>query len=150
MTSNLRIYTTLILVFLTFSTLGLGQQHPCTDAEGKRALDEADSLRTWDALYKSFRSYRNCDDGAIGEGYSESVIRILADHWSTLPRLDGIGKQDIEFRRFVIRHVDATLNTDDVVLVKRKATAACPVGLSKLCSDLAKQADAALKDAASP
>jgi hypothetical protein len=131
------------------STSGFGQQPPCTEAEGNRALDEADSLRTWDALYRSYRSYRNCDDGAIGEGYSESVIRILAHHWSTLPRLDRLVRQDTEFRRFVIRHVDATLNTDDVVLVKHKAKTGCPVGLGKLCNDLAKQADAALKEAAS-
>jgi hypothetical protein len=133
-----------------FSIFGFGQQHPCTEADGKHALDEADSLRTWDALYKSYRSYRACDDGAIAEGYSESVVRILADHWNTLPQLDMLGKRDAKFRRFVIRHVDATLNTDDVVLVKREAKTACPAGLSNLCIDLAKQADSALKDAASP
>jgi len=115
-----------------------------------RALDEADSIRTWDALYKSYRTYRKCDDGAIGEGYSESVIRILADHWGTLPRLDKLGKQNADFRRFVIRHVDATLNADDVVLVERKAKTTCPNRLNKLCYDLAKQAQAALEDATFP
>ncbi|HZC24296.1 MAG TPA: hypothetical protein VE866_13215, partial [Candidatus Binatia bacterium] len=115
-----------------------------------RALDKTDSLRTWDALYKSYRSYQRCDDGAIAEGYSESVIRILADHWSTLPQLSRLAKHDAQFRRFVIRHVDATLNSDDVMLVRSKAKTACPEGSNKLCSDLAKQTDAALKEAGSP
>jgi hypothetical protein len=139
-----------LLIFAITAITGLAQPHPCSEEEGRRAMDQADSLRTWDALYKSYHSYRNCDDGAIWEGYSESVVRILADHWSTLPRLDRLGRQDAEFRLFVIRHMDATLNTDDVVRVKHMAKTACPMGLNKLCSDLAKQADAALNDAASP
>jgi hypothetical protein len=147
MSSALRICTTLAIVTLIFATTGVGQQHPCPESEGKRALDETDSVRTWDALYKSYHSHRNCDDGAIGEGYSESVIRILADHWSSLSRLDALGRQDPEFRHFVLRHVDATLNTDDVALVKHKAKTECPMRLNKLCNDLAKQADAALNDA---
>jgi hypothetical protein len=142
-----RICIALALGLFIFTTTGVGQHRPCTEEDGKRALDEADSLRTWDALYKSYRTYRNCDDGAIWEGYSESVVRILADHWNTLPRLATLGRHDTEFQRFVVKHVDATLNADDVVKVTRKARTACPPGLSLLCSDLAKQAESAWKEA---
>jgi hypothetical protein len=86
------------------------QKKPCTEDEGRRALDQADTLRNWDALYKSYQTLGNCDDGAIGEGFSEWVARILADHWNTLPRLAQLSKRDAGFRVFVIAHVDVTLN----------------------------------------
>src|SRR5689334_21589902 len=90
------------------------QNHACTSLEGRHALEEADTLRSWDALYKSYRTFGHCDDGAIGEGYSESVARILADHWDTLPRFVQLAGKDAAFQAFVIRHLDATLNIDDL------------------------------------
>ncbi len=122
------------------------QKHTCTSAEGQRVMDEADRLRTWKALYKSYQLYRHCDDGAIAEGYSESVARILVDHWKTLPELDLLTKADASFRHFVLRHLDATLNTDDVAVVRRRARRECPSGLDSLCKDLAIKADGALQE----
>jgi hypothetical protein len=137
-----------VIVTLMFAHPGYAQKHQCTEGEGRAAL-EAVTLHSWDALYKSYKSYRLCDDGAIGEGYSESVARILSDHWNTLPRLSQLAGNDADFRPFVIRHLDATLNMDDVQKIKKSARAQCPRGLRTLCGDLARQADSALKEDAS-
>jgi hypothetical protein len=143
----------MILLVLSLVTLavqtGYAQQHACTDAEARHALDEAVMLRTWDTLYRSYKSYQHCDDGAIGEGYSESVARILVDHWQTLPQLDRLARKDAHFRRFVLRHLDATLNMDDVEKVRKTATTQCPSGLRVLCDDLIKQANSAINEDAS-
>jgi len=122
------------------------QNHNCTMAEGRTALDEAVMLRSWDALYRSYRKFRYCDDGAIAEGYSESVARILVDRWSTLPRLAELAAKDAAFRAFVIRHVDATLNTDDLERVEKKTTTSCPPNLRETCKALAIKAEHALKE----
>lgn len=106
-------------------------------------------LRSWDALYGSYKSYRQCDDGAIAEGYSESVARILVDHWTSLPRLVRFADKDAAFLRFVMKHVDATLNMVDVQTIKTNAQTQCPPGLSKICAELMKQADFALSQDAS-
>ena len=45
----------------------------------RRSEQEADSLTSWDGLYRSYKLFGRCDDGSIAEGYSESVARILAD-----------------------------------------------------------------------
>jgi hypothetical protein len=150
MTGSKRTFVTTVglIVILLLAGSGYAQKHACSDGE-RAALDEAVTLRSWDALYKSYKSYRHCDDGAIGEGYSESVARILVDHWSTLSRLAQLGNKDAEFRAFVVHHVDTTLNMDDVEKIKTRATAQCPNGLRTLCSDLAKHADSALKEDAS-
>ena len=121
------ITVTLGLIIAMFSVqAGHAQRRPCTEVEGRRALDQAATLNSWDALYRSYKSYRQCDDGAIGEGYSESVARVLVDHWHTLPQLARLASNDVEFRAFVIGHVDATLDMDDVEKIRNKAKAQCP------------------------
>jgi len=147
-----RHFTAFVLV-VSVCCIGRAQEHPCTVAESERALTKALTVTplTWDALYKSYRLYGNCDDGAIGEGYSESVARILVDHWRTLPRLASLAKKDADFRHFVLKHVDATLDMKDVEKIRTKAETQCPPGLHVLCDDLRKQATSALNmDASSP
>jgi hypothetical protein len=122
----------------------------CSVSAEKQAMTESDTLRTWNALYRSYKAYRQCDDGAISEGYSESVARILVDHWDTLPHLDLLARKDAGFRRFVLEHLDATLNMDDVELVRKRAKAKCPSGLRRLCDDLTRRADETIKENASP
>jgi len=121
------------------------QQHPCTSAEAKRAEVQSEKLRSWRALYRSYQQYQQCDDGAISEGYSESVARILVDHWSSLPRLADLAKKDPGFQQFVLKHVDATDDIDDLNRVKKNAETQCPPGLKAICAELAKQAEGALR-----
>jgi hypothetical protein len=135
-----------LAMMLSSAQVGHAQKQGCSDAAGRRALDEAVTLRTWNALYTSFKACRQCDDGAIGEGYSESVARILVDHWNRLPRFAELAGKNAAFRAFVIRHVDATLNTDDLEKIKENASMHCPANLRKTCNELAKTADQALKE----
>jgi hypothetical protein len=135
-----------LIVTFCSTQAGYAQQHHCTDAESRRAIDEVAMLRSWDALYSSYRSYRQCDDDAIGEGYSQSVIYILVEHWRTLPQLGRLVKNDARFRRFVLGHLDATVNIADVQMVKHKARTQCPSDLRTFCYEIARQADSAIKE----
>ena len=138
------------LVTVLSARTAYAEKKPCTSEESRRAFDQADTLRSWDALYRSYKTFGNCDDGAVGEGFSESVARILVEHWDTLFRLAQIARKDGAFREFVTRHVDATLNMDDVEKIKEDARKHCPPGQRTVCTDLAKQADYALQLASSP
>jgi hypothetical protein len=91
---------------LAIVCVGYAQQRPCPTL--------LLTIRTWDALYKSYSSHPTCDDGIVGENYSESVARILVDNWNTLPRLASIARENGDFRRFVLKHVDATLDMNDL------------------------------------
>jgi hypothetical protein len=136
-----------VLISLFLISNAYAQERPCARDEELRASNEADTLRSWDALYKSYMLYRQCDDGSIAEGYSESVVRILVDRWSTLPRLATLARRNAPFRRFVVNHhVDATVNCDDLEQIKMNANTQCPQNLGALCVDLAKEAGDALKD----
>jgi hypothetical protein len=92
-----------IVVLLVFpSTLSIASfaaDDPCSTTEAQGAESVADTFRSWDTLHESFKLYRQCDDSAIGEGYSESVARILVDHWKTLPRLAQLERRDPAFGR---------------------------------------------------
>ena len=62
-----------------------------------------------------------------------------------------LATKDAEFRHFVLKHIDATLDMKDVEMIRTKAKTQCPTGLHPLCADLRKQATSALKeDASSP
>ena len=137
----------LSLVFMSLLSISMAcaKEHPCTDAEAQRAETETDTLRSWDSLHSWYKRYKQCDDGGIAEGYSEAVARTLVDHWTALPQLRKLAKSDAGFRRFVLGHVDATLNNDDLKKIRANANTQCPSGLGALCADLAKEADDALK-----
>ena len=116
------------------------QRRQCSETEEQHAEAQAETLRSWDDLYRSYTIFRQCDDGAIWEGYSESVARILVDHWVTLPRLAQLARKDKGFQRFVLKHVDETISGDDARRIEANAEHACPTLLRHLCDDLVQQA----------
>ncbi|MFZ0980468.1 MAG: hypothetical protein WAN23_13795 [Candidatus Acidiferrales bacterium] len=138
-----------ILFLLSGIPIAAAQRGQCSAVEEQRAEMQADTLRTWDTLYKSYKLYGKCDDGAIAEGYSESVARILVDHWNTLPRVANLVAKDARFRRFVLGHVDSTLDLNDLKKIRANAKRQWPSGLSAICAELTKETDAALKEDAS-
>ena len=115
---------------------------PCTPIEYRRTQDVASRPRTWDALYRVYKRYGRCEDTDASEGLSESVARILVDHWSTLPRLAELSV-DRAFIRFVLGHINASLDTKDVHRIGDMAVKSCPAGLDRLCADIEKQVHAA-------
>src|SRR5271165_4505412 len=99
------------LMLILSSQASHAQQRSCSLVESEQADREASRLRTWDALYRSYHRFvPRCDDGSIAEGYSESVRRILLDHWVALPRVSALSTNDPGFRKFVLRHIDATID----------------------------------------
>jgi hypothetical protein len=137
-----------ILAAFALSVCAFSQPKPCGKAANLQSEKKSENLRTWNSLHKSYRLYGRCDNVSAQEGYSESIARILVDHWGTLPRLALIVRTDQHFKEFVLGGVNATLNTDDVEKIKANALQRCPSQLKGLCDELSKAADDAIKDAA--
>jgi hypothetical protein len=102
------------------------------------AENEASTLKSWTAVHSSFRSYAHCDDGAIAEGYSESVTLLLANRWNTLPSLAKLVADDPHFERFVIRHINGTVPRERLVKIASNARRDCPKDHRVLCDRLLK------------
>jgi hypothetical protein len=128
------------------SSVGDAQRLPCNDAENVRAEEGSDRLRSWDNLYRWYKLYGRCNNVSAAEGVSESIARILVDHWTTMKRLARLASMDAGFRRFVMDGVNATLDMSDIEQIRAK-TMTCPKSLVRLCGDLRKQADAAIDEA---
>ena len=131
-----------ILLFVSCITLSVGgysEERVCSPSAAQRADAAVERLHSWDALYKWYGTHRQCDDGGTAEGISEAVARNLVDRWETLPRLAQLGKQSPEFRRFVLKHVDETLDGNDLNKIRTSAATKCPTGLGVLCENLRKQ-----------
>lgn len=138
--------TILAGTFLLLSILSLpvrAERPGCDDAMGERAENEVDYLKTWDQIYDSFKRYSACDDGAIAEGYSDAVVRMLADRWNQLSTLQTLVDRDKRFGEFVFKHIDATTDDHDLDRVVANADRHCPEGDGELCSTIRRHAVAA-------
>ena len=119
---------------------------PCTKMEARQAEVEAGILRNWTDVYSSYKRFAHCDDGAIAEGYSDSIGQILAHKWNELPELTRLTRSDRGFEDFVIRHVDATLLAGDLKIIADNAVRRCAARAPRLCQLLGERALAALKE----
>lgn len=136
---------TLVILALTMAWLSLVPpslaQNPCTDAEETKAEKQVDSLKTWDQVYRSYKKFApQCDDGAVAEGYSDAVGKLLANHWEHFPRLVKLVKGDKGFKQFVVRHVDESLSDDTLRRISKNARSRCPADAKGLCSLIADAA----------
>jgi len=129
------------VLFLGTSTLIVDAQVPvCDDALAERADVEVDNLKTWEEIYAWFKRYSACNEGAPAEGYSEAVVRMLADRWNQLSTLQTLVKHDERFGNFVIQHIDATTDDADLARVLTNASQQCPRSDEPLCDTIRRRA----------
>ena len=79
-----------------------------------------------------FQAFGHCDDGAIGEGYSDTVGRLLAADWQHFDVLYRLIAANGSFKKFVLRHIDETLPDDELKSIVTNATLRCPAGKKTL------------------
>jgi len=125
-------------VLMTVPLVGLGVE--CSKSQELAAETEAGALKSWAAVHRSFARYGHCDDGAIGEGYSESVTILLADHWEALPQLTTLAASDPRFRAFVLKHVDESVPSERRERIANHAQSKCPQQHRDLCAAIIKRA----------
>jgi hypothetical protein len=125
--------------------LGLGSAchargKACSPKDAEAADAAVDGLDSWAKVEWSFKKYGHCDDGSIAEGNSGAVARLLVDHWATLPLLAERVKRDQALKKFILRHIDSTLDTDDLSRIGELASTQCPSGSAPLCRQLSQAA----------
>jgi len=110
------------------------------------ALDVASTIRDWSVLYGAYSKYKKCDDGAIAEGFTESVVRMLADDWGSTAKLGPLAKRNRRFLAFVYRHINESADEKDLEkIVENVRTSDCE-GISRsICTGIKARAEAALK-----
>jgi hypothetical protein len=139
-----RVYFLTFAASLLLSGAANAHDHKCTAQDATEADAIVDQLHSWQKVNVALKRYGHCDSGSIAEGNSEAVARLLVDQWNTLPTLVRLSKADPGLRRFVIAHVDTTLDTSDLKRIAQLSASSCPSGAASLCDDLRGAATDAL------
>ena len=105
------------------------------------AAGNATEFKDWDGAYTAFKKYAECDDGFIAEGFSDSVVQLLANRWDQLPALQALAGKDLKFEEFVIRHIDESTDYDQIKQIRASATTSCPKGAGVLCKKIISRID---------
>jgi hypothetical protein len=131
---QMKITLLVLLLLASMCAQVVSQEIPCSNEEAMEAERLFDWLDGWDDLYQHFKRFGHCDDGAIAEGYSDSVVHLLSSHWNHLRKLSKLSSSDSRFLAFVIRHIDATVDEGELRNVIINSERHCPKSAKTLCS----------------
>jgi hypothetical protein len=135
--------TLVLLLGAVLAINGFAQQstkRACTQQEANQADTEIDFLKDWDHLHHWYQKFQQCDDGALAEGYSDAVAKLLADDWNHFTRLLSLTRSDKQFQQFVLKHIDETISAADARKIASNANSKCPTGGEVLCRLVARSA----------
>lgn len=124
------------IYFIGFAPITIATNHICSQKEAQEAEEDSGIVRSWEQSYLLFQRYKHCDDGAIAEGFSESISVLLSAHWTDISSLGKTIKFDPSFYKFVIKHIDETVPTERLRQIEHNASTQCPQNLKKLCRDI--------------
>ncbi len=122
------------------------QTAACPDVIAVASAVCEDHLKNWNDLKQLFKRYRGCDNGALAEGYSDFVVRTLADRWDTLEELKKLAAEDKTFEDFVLKHIDASADPAHIVVVLTNVKERCPADSAQICSAIEKAVRKTLQD----
>ena len=118
----------------------------CTPEEQIKAEEASDTVHDWDSLYRAYSQFGNCDDGGTAEGFSDTVMELFAKKWETTPRLFVLISRDKGFEGFILNHIDATGDPDDIEKLRRNAQYHCPAQRNKICKLIILRAKIAIEN----
>lgn len=130
-------YTVICIFILLLAThifaLGSKSKKQCTVQEAIQAEEQASSLKSWEEVNAAYRKFSHCDDGAIGEGYSDSISSLLSEEWSKVFHLNRLTVQDKTFEKFILRHIDELMSPDQADKIRKNTKTNCPPNAESLC-----------------
>lgn len=133
---NLKPLLTLFFLSILPPPVFAGETTVCTPEMARQAESVAANLKNWNEVYSAYTKFLVCDDGAIGEGFSDSVGRLLAKNWVAVTKLIDLEKRDADFKKFVLKHIDETLSEETLQIIKENAQNRCPVQQIDFCRQI--------------
>jgi hypothetical protein len=121
-----------MLVGFPAASANAAPQKKCDEETSMQALDHSEP-RDWPELYRLFKDYGACDGGALGERFSADVGGLFLDQWEHLATLNRLAANK-SFERFVIHHIDTTIDEDDLLNILELSKSHCPAAEKRLCT----------------
>lgn len=112
---------------------------PCTREDAQIAESGSSTLKTWEEVFRSYKHYQSCDDGAISEGYSSSIASLLASGWNQIGDLLNLLNTNPSFEKFVLRHIDDAMTRDQDALIRNNVSKRCPQHGTQFCAAVSRR-----------
>lgn len=126
--------TILLLSSLAFAASAHAQK-TCSKADEGNAQKAIDRISSWSTLNSTWKSFRHCDTGAVGEAFTEAVLRQVID-WKNVNQLADAMAKDADYKAFILAHLTSEEAKGDAQDVYSRAKGACPKGLDAFCKDI--------------
>ncbi|MDT7836905.1 hypothetical protein [Aquabacterium sp. OR-4] len=127
------------VAFATLAALLLSSQahsssSTCTREEAYAAEVVTDYLTTWDGVYRFYKQFKHCYEGAIAGGAEDKVQLLWANRWSEIPTMLALTTKDREFKKFIWVIIDSeAFPRDTFNTVHANVTRHCPKGAEEFC-----------------
>jgi len=136
-----------LIALMLISTYASAEVRECSIEEQRWLDKELPLLTSWPRIHASFlRNVPECDDGFFAEGYTEAVVKMLAVRWQSLPELRAFKKNDPKFFAFVLKHIDASADGNDLKQIRANAKQRCAPENRDLCSLIEQAAERAIQE----
>ena len=120
-----------ILAGILTTSVRAGTRQDCRKPE--KQVIQGTEPKGWASLYRLFKQFGDCDDGAIGEGFSEDVAQLFSKQWAHLDALSRLTASNKAFEQFILRHIDASLSEDELKSIANNSKLHCPTGEKRFC-----------------
>lgn len=120
----------------------------CPKAIYEAAESSLINARTdWASLFKHRQNFARCDDGGLGEDYSDAVVGLFARKWDQLGFFATLSKRNPSFQNWAFRHIDATASDEDLKNIMLH-TCTCPADSKNkaMCRAIRQRAKSALTE----
>ncbi|MDH5525396.1 MAG: hypothetical protein OEY01_15590 [Desulfobulbaceae bacterium] len=126
-----------VLFFLIFNSacVSASPDRNCTQDEARKAEIETSMIKDIQSLLESFQRYGHCDDGAIAEGYSAAVVRLLTVGWDKqIVGIYQLTESNRAFKAFFLHHIDELMTMDEQQEILNNVKLKCPETARTLCT----------------
>lgn len=101
----------------------------------------------WSSLLEHQTAFGSCDDGELGEGYSEAVTNLFAKKWGQFDTFVALAETHPDFKSWAIRHIDASASDSELnKIILNASTCINSSAVGALCRAIRQTAANALKE----
>ena len=124
----------LLIILLAFAAATQARASECDRLNAYAAGVVVDYLDSWDNVYHFLGQFHSCYDASIAEGLNDSIYRLLADNWDSLPKMLKLAESDTAFRDFVYQRIEDEMFPQDLLSrVLHHAKYECPAQANDFC-----------------
>jgi len=127
-----------IISVLLIPVVVMGQD--CTKEQAREIEANAAYFKTWDEVFDAWKDFKQCDDGAIAEGFTESITFILSTQWTEKGFLISLIDKHPNFEKFILEHINEAVPRERLNKLGHMAKMRCVDSTHDFCMKVLNKA----------